>query len=587
MKSATSLLDVSLVFSQRMLLTPTKFIDEYNRRELRSDLSLSLWDQLEALHRARALTPVYRFRKNVRSILIECRRQNIDVISALTHQLGDEASLSHFLDGHSGFGQLHDPSIERFRPWPRYVRKIEGHLLWTSAFFYSPYQLLLLPMLRRVIPKLRARRTARKYSSLDLSYSLRLSEKLREYIDQEIRENGELVIVLSALETTYLPWIVGHATNHRTRELESVFNNKSTFRPIEMLEWLGWDIERIKIVAERLLGVAERLDPLNDWYELTRLCRSDRWYKLRGDALVAVDYRIAAEILLRFYEDLATAGAASPLEPIPKRFYAARRRRLDTDRSELDRVLTEFGLSPQPSLVLVLEGDTEWLLVPRAMDLLGIPRQRAFIELFKGRGVGTDFGLLASYVSVPHLGESISNGFVLTRPPTHFLVAVDAEDKFVTKDSCEKQRRKWVEQIYKAIPRDDRTPNLRNDLLSLVSVETWDGQSFEFAHFTDTEIATRILDVYEGPSPPSLRDLQSWVGSVRAKSGNLERLWESWSAPRPRKTKLAEKLWPILERKIEDARSRIDTSSIPVVRVLHRAYKLASELPRHSVMIRK
>lgn len=92
---------------------------------------------------------------------------------------------------------------------------------------------------------------------------------------------------------------------------------------------------------------------------------------------------------------------------------------------------------------------------------------------------------------------------MLTRPPTHFLVAVDAEDKFVTKDSCEKQRKNWVEQIYKAIPRDDRTPNLRTDLSSLVSVETWDAQSFEFAHFTDKEIASGILDVYEGPSSPS------------------------------------------------------------------------------------
>lgn len=570
-----------------MPLTPAKFIDEYKRRELRSDLSLSLWDQLEALHRARALIPVYRFRKNVVPILSECRRQSIDVVSALTHQLGDEVSLSRYLNGLSGVGQLCDPSTDRFRPWPSYIRKIEGHLLWTSTFFYSHYQLLLVPMLRYVIPKLRARHATREYSSLDLSYSLRLSEKMREYVEKERAENDELVIILSALEPTYLPWIVGHATNHRTDELESIFENKRTFRPIATLDWLGWDAERVRIAAERLLGVAESLDPLNDWYELTRLCRPDRWYKLRGDALVAVDYRVAAEILLRFYEDLATAGAASPLEPVPKQFYAARRRRLNTDRSELDQVLTEFGLSPQPSLVLVLEGDTEWFLVPRTMDLMGFPRQRTFIELFKGRGVDTDFGLLASYISVPYLGEPISKGFVLTRPPTHFLVAVDAEGKFLTKDSSEKQRRKWVEQIYKAIPKDNRTPNLRNDVLSLVSVETWDGQSFEFAHFTDEEITSGILDAYEGPSPPFFTDLRIWVGSVRAKSGNLERLWETWAPPRPRKTKLAEKLWPILERKIEDAISRNDTSSIPVVRVLHQAYQLASELPRYSVMIRK
>lgn len=587
MRSTTDILDIKYAFTQRSPLTPAKFMDEYKRRELHSNLQISLWDQLEALHRAQVLIPIYRLRKNVDQVLNECRHQKIPLISALVQQLGDDISLSYYLDGYTGIGHLRDPRNERFRPWPNYIRKIQSQLLWTSTFFYSPYQLLLVPMLQRIIQKLRGRHTPRKYSSLDLSYSLRLNDKMREYVEREITENHELVIVLSALEPTYLPWIVGHVTNRRSGKLEDIFENRRSFDPIQMLRWLGWEAEKVKKAAERLLGIAESLDPINDWYELVRLCRPDMWDKLRGDALVAIDHRIAAEILLRFYEDLVMSSAASPLEPVPKRFYAPRRRRLNTERFELDKVLTDYGLSPQPSLVLVLEGDTEWLLIPRIMNLMGVPRQRSFIELFKGRGVNTDFGLLASYVAAPYLGEPISNGFVLTRPPTHFLVAVDAEGDFVTKEACEKQRKKWVEQIYKMIEKEHRTLKLKDELFSLVSIETWDGQSFEFAHFTNKELAAGILEAYGGQSHPSLANLQTWVENIRTKSGNLETIWESWKPPRPTKTKLAEKLWPLLERKIEDAITRNDTSSIPVVRVLHQAYKLAAELPRHSVMIEK
>ena len=144
-----------------------------------------------------------------------------------------------------------------------------------------------------------------------------------------------------------------------------------------MLNWIGWDAKQIRDTAGRLLRVADSIDPLRDWYELVRLCHPEKWEKLRGDALVALDHRIAAEILLRFYEDLAQVDAAPPLEQTPKFVCGPRDRRLRSDPQQLDAVLMDFGVSPQPSLVLVLEGETERRLVPRVMDLLGIPRHRS------------------------------------------------------------------------------------------------------------------------------------------------------------------------------------------------------------------
>jgi len=319
---------------------------------------------------------------------------------------------------------------------------------------------------------MRTRRTSRKHSSIGISYGLKLDERTRAYVEEKATENTELVLALTALETRYLPELRGHRhlVRHIGLDADAMNAYRRSFDPVSMLSWIGWDAKRIRDTAERLLRVADSIDPLRDWHELVRLCHPDKWEKLRGDALVASDHRIAAEILLTFYEDLVRVSAAPPFEPIPKLVRGPRDRRLRSDPKQLDAVLMDFGISPHPSLVLVLEGKTEWLLVPRVMDLLGIPRHRSFIEIFNGEGVDTDFGLLAKYIAIPALGEPLRNSVLLTRPPTKFLVVINAEKKFETPGMREDQRKKWARRIHKAVPEQYRTPTLLKEILSLISV---------------------------------------------------------------------------------------------------------------------
>ena len=51
------------------------------------------------------------------------------------------------------------------------------------------------------------------------------------------------------------------------------------------------------------------------------------------------------------------------------------------------------------------------------------------------------------------------------------------------------------------------------------------------------------------------------------------------------KVKLANELWPVLERKIERARLAGTQERIPIVRVLYLAYRLALELPQQNLVI--
>jgi hypothetical protein len=246
-------------------------------------------------------------------------------------------------------------------------------------------------------------------------------------------ENDDLMRILSILETRYLPRVTGHLTNIGWGDIDEAIAYGDGLEPTALLQWLDCPPDQLYKTAERLLCTAHAIDPLGKWHQLIAMGRPELWANLRGDALVANDHRVAAEMLLQFYEELAEAGAAPKIDVPPSRFWHPLHERL-TSGDDVDRVLTKFGLSPHPSLALVLEGATEMYIVPRVMDALRIPRRRDFIVLVSSDGESRDLGPLATYASVPGLGEPVgSDGIVLSRPVTKFMVAFDADRTFSKK----------------------------------------------------------------------------------------------------------------------------------------------------------
>jgi hypothetical protein len=75
-RPTTDLLNREFVFSQQATLTQSKFIKEYEQRVLDREFRLSDWEQLEELHRVGVLIPMFRFRKNTRSLLREPVKEN-------------------------------------------------------------------------------------------------------------------------------------------------------------------------------------------------------------------------------------------------------------------------------------------------------------------------------------------------------------------------------------------------------------------------------------------------------------------------------------------------------------------------------
>lgn len=107
-----------------------------------------------------------------------------------------------------------------------------------------------------------------------------------------------------------------------------------------------------------------------------------------------------------------------------------------------------------------------------------------------------------------------------------------------------------------------------------MEILTWGKWPFEFAHFTDRQIADGLLVLAGVPYPSGRTDLVARVATVRASGKpNIDNIWPTSGIPNL-KISLADTMWPVLERRIETAIAR-QTKGPPVMRTALRAYELA------------
>ena len=249
----------------------------------------------------------------------------------------------------------------------------------------------------------------------------------------------------------------------------------------------------------------------------------------------------------------------------------------------LDSLLTAFGLSPHPQLILIVEGLTERILVPRVMELLGISADEDLISIQDAEGVTTNLNPLLGY-HAPQPGEERAAGeyFLPQRPLTRFLIVFDPEGPAATEAAREKRRTVWVDRIMRAMPREMQTDVVREAMDTLVAIRTWNerGENFEYAHFSDEDLA-REIDRLDTPARKlPYERLVERVGEARAGNKNLKQLLHGSG-----KAQLADALWPLLQNRIEAALPTQTEAEIPVVKIVYEAEALAYEYGRGNTVI--
>jgi hypothetical protein len=199
------------------------------------------------------------------------------------------------------------------------------------------------------------------------------------------------------------------------------------------------------------------------------------------------------------------------------------------------------------------------------------------------RGVGRDLNSLVSFAVTPRTAPDDQGRYLrLLRPLTRILVVTDAEGPMTTQHQRAERRQVWVDRILWELPPHHRTRSVRESLERLVYVDTWrrSGLSFEFAHFSDRQLAEAMTRLDRRPRRPTLAARVQHLLAVRERRGNIDRLMDGISKP-----DLADELWPVLAQKIHRAVRNKTERRVPIVRVLDRATDLAREVPRRNVVI--
>lgn len=360
-----------------------------------------------------------------------------------------------------------------------------------------------------------------------------------------------LTTALVALEAAYLPRIergVIHLTNAKTEDWDA-FTER--FDAVGVLASIGWQPDDLLRAAGILLLPLRRSDPLtHEWSELVRRAPQRTWDHLQGDALAAIDRRVAAEVLLRCYEDLAHVGVVAALNTRTDAFHSERER-ISFRRVPLDANLATLGISPHPGVVLVVEGETEEVIVPRVRDHVRIPDEAQVIRSIVLRGVGHDLTKLAAFACAPMIDQPQRDGWLLVKPPTHLLVVVDPDPPFDSPAGVETERQKIIDEMVAVVRAQGVDPD-RSDLESLVEVSTWQEGCFEFEHFSDSELADALLAVHADCNGLDHARLERALGEHRKRGRDIKNVWRNWRRP-PSKTALAESLWPVLRDRLDAA----------------------------------
>jgi hypothetical protein len=475
-------------------------------------------------------------------------------------------------------GRLADPVELGFRR-RNFNRPKNAPYSWWNGFLYSRWQLIHLYQLRHLLNEGRWTHHPNGRQS---------RWRCRELDDSEVQSSIRarwLSAILVALEARYMPvlqrpWLsLPEEDGENWRRFTESFDPTSTLR---MLECTG---DELLSEASRLLFRMDLVDPLSgDWSELLRRAPHRSWGGLSRGALAAMDRRIAAEILLRCYEDLAEHGDVAPIDQ-PGLFHYERER-LSYRGKSLDANLSNLGISPHPGVVLVVEGETEETLVPLVRDHIRIPNQAEVLQSVVLRGTTRDLTKLAAFACAPLIEVKRAGGWLLVKPPTRLMVVIDPDPPFDSPEGVEEERQKIINEIV-AVVRAQGVDPIRGEVDSLVEITTWEERCFEFAHFTNSELADALLAVHRdcgGLSRPRLIDA---LQHQREHRNDIKNVWKKWR-PEVSKTSLAKALWPDLKSKIDDAVDDDPSFRPPVVDALVKAFQKSMLRPAgHFILLGK
>jgi hypothetical protein len=557
--SSVDVASMPRAFTQHQPVDTSHLIDEAKRRGLDLDLPT-----LRELYRHKLLVPF---------VYVNDRRVG-PVPAPVTEEPWPGGTRLQQLRHARDRGRLSDLGAVPFRRRLQFaLPRGRNPRRWWNGFLYSWYQLLICPEIDGLLCYRTSRRTA----------GGTVHTRLPEPHPLLVGRAGKLhrmAIVLTAIEARYFPKLDPEWVRLNNAEVDQWQRYRDGFDPMAISAQLGCSAADARRDAEWLLMRAHRLDPVGDsWSQLMRRAPSTAWKDLKDAALSALDYRIAAEILLLLYEDLADRGQAEPLPRIAdlSMGWHPLRERLSSREHTLDEDLMQLGISPHPRVVLAVEGETEQVHVPLVWKDLGYPDAPELMRLLMLGGVDRDLEKVAALAAAPLVGQKAptpKGGWLLIKPPSRLFIAVDPEGRYFAPGRVNRTRTAILNEIKAVLKAQGVTNANPAELDELVEIRTWPERCYEYAHFTDEELADGIVQVHTTVNGLPRDQLIAAIATERARGKDIKEVWSQW-VHKPGKPELAEALWPTLKAKIDRCRADADAPVPPIVEVVQDAYHLA------------
>jgi len=385
--------------------------------------------------------------------------------------------------------------------------------------------------------------------------------------DPTAARDHQTALVLTAIEPRYLPELNEGLVSLTNADFDQWEEYRESFSAIDLAGRLGVDADEAYRRGEQLLMRARSIDPLGPWHHVVRHGDRRSQDRLSGDARLALDHRRAAELMLLFAGDLD--GKLRALAP-PTRVGHPTDDRLSRHGEALDEALIDLGVSPHPRVLLILEGETEGILARKVLDHLSLRLRDDELRIVLMRGVTQKSRILklAAEAATPAIGEAARDHYSLRRPPTRIVVATDPERPMQDPTVFEAH---LTREIIHGLADQGVTDVNPDEIQALISIDVWEA-AFEFAHFTDEEIADALESLPERPFPgTSHAEAVAFVANARQGQRSLTK-----NNQRLSKTRLAEALWPALAGKVDAAVAGFAPVP-PIVQVVSDAHGMAVE----------
>ena len=464
---------------------------------------------------------------------------------------------------------LKEPMNEKFIPWEEFYKINEkfGIKELSIYSYYSKYQIF---YLKRVLNFITLKYT---FNQLDEDKEIfTKNKKFREdNIDRMLlnSNDSDLIFLLNYVQNKYLPLVKDSQYKVLTNiDIEDLEQLTSIIDLSKICEETPYSIDDLKNIRVKFALEGLSIDPLEKWYHLIKYVSHEKRAKLKGKALLAIDYYTISDMLKLLIEDLTgeeQLETASILDSSggswQDRIYGKKINHKDID--VLQRLLTEYRINPNPDLFFIVEGYSEEAAIPIILNAYNHSFEEYRIELYNVKGVDKKIDELIKYKGIP-ITRKIDDKYYISPYGTKIFGLFDREGRFASKKPVEIIS-KIMKDIFETLPPELKTEKICDILeKEIFIIKFWD-KCFEYDNLSNEELIF-LLKEYGIKYGHEFEISDSEIGIYRERNEDINRLFRNKTGASLSKKEFGKLIGDYIVEKIKSGKE-----DYPIINVLNEA----------------